>query len=163
MDGTARRTKVLCLRYIRCFLGTMDLAHRDPRLLLADTITLKFEFQKRDERDEDVTQQRTRDTLLCPVHQWGDLVQRIMSYPRTTRDTQVNSVIMTGKPVLITANTILAKLRAAIAAIGKDVLGFEAHEIGLHSLRSGAAMAMCLSNIPVYTIMLIIRWSSDAL
>jgi hypothetical protein len=105
--------------------------------------------------DEDVTQQRTRNPLLCPVRQWGALVQRIMSYPGTTRDTQVNTALMAGKQVLFTAKTVLAKLRAAIAAIGKDVLGFEAHEISLHFLQSGAAMAMYLNNIPVYTIMLI--------
>jgi hypothetical protein len=33
-----------------------------------------------------------------------------MSYLGTARDTQVNSVIMAGKPVLITAKTVLAKL-----------------------------------------------------
>jgi hypothetical protein len=55
--GTARRAKVLCLRNIHFFLGTMQLANTDPRLLLADTITLKFQYQKRDERDEYVTQQ----------------------------------------------------------------------------------------------------------
>lgn len=161
-DGTERRTKVLCLRNIRFFLGNKELAHTDPRLSLADTVTLKFEYQKRDERDEDVTQQRNRDPLLCSVRQWAALVQRIRGYPGTTRDTQVNTVLIDGKPVLLTAKTILVKLRAAISAIGKDVLGFEASEIGLHSLRSGAAMAMYLNNIPVYTIMLIGRWSSDA-
>ena len=31
-----------------------------------------------------------------------------------------------------------------------------------HSIRSGAAIAMYLDEVPVYTIMLIGRWSSDA-
>mmetsp|Transcript_28009 Transcript_28009/g.50719 ORF Transcript_28009/g.50719 Transcript_28009/m.50719 type:complete len:105 (-) Transcript_28009:359-673(-) len=34
--------------------------------------------------------------------------------------------------------------------------------MGTHSIRSGAAMAMHLANVPVYTIMLVGRWSSDA-
>jgi hypothetical protein len=34
--------------------------------------------------------------------------------------------------------------------------------VGTHSLQSGAAMEMYLREIPVYTIMLIGRWSSDA-
>jgi hypothetical protein len=46
--------------------------------------------------------------------------------------------------------------------IGSTQLGFEAHKIGYHSLQSGAAMEMYLAGIPVYTIMLIGRWSSDA-
>jgi hypothetical protein len=47
-------------------------------------------------------------------------------------------------------------------ATGKDVLGFEAWEVGAHSIQSAVAMAMYLAGIPVYTIMLIGRWSSDA-
>jgi hypothetical protein len=35
-------------------------------------------------------------------------------------------------------------------------------DIGTHSIRSGAAMAMYLAGVPVFTIMLIGRWSSDA-
>ena len=35
-------------------------------------------------------------------------------------------------------------------------------EVGTHSIRSGAAMAMYLGECPVYTIMMIGRWSSDA-
>ena len=35
-------------------------------------------------------------------------------------------------------------------------------EVGTHSVRSGAAMAMYLGECPVYTIMMIGRWSSDA-
>lgn len=42
------------------------------------------------------------------------------------------------------------------------MLGFHASDIGLHSARSGAAMAMYLAGVPVYTIMLLGRWSSDA-
>jgi hypothetical protein len=41
-------------------------------------------------------------------------------------------------------------------------LGIEKHELGTHSIRSGAAMAMYLRECPVYTIMLIGRWSSSA-
>ena len=35
-------------------------------------------------------------------------------------------------------------------------------EIGTHSLRAGAAMAMYLGECPVYVIMMIGRWSSDS-
>ena len=46
--------------------------------------------------------------------------------------------------------------------IGSQKLGFNPSELGTHSIRSGAAMAMYLDDVPVYTIMLIGRWSSDA-
>jgi hypothetical protein len=48
-----------------------------------------------------------------------------------------------------------------VQAIGKDILGFDAFEVGTHSLRSAAAMAMYLAGVPVYTIMLIGCWSSN--
>ena len=53
-------------------------------------------------------------------------------------------------------------LRDAVVAVGEDLLGFKATQVGTHSIRSGAAMQMYLGECPVYTIMLIGRWSSDA-
>ena len=52
-------------------------------------------------------------------------------------------------------------LEAGVAAVGYDKLGIAAGEIGTHSIRSGAAMAMYLGECPVYTIMMIGRCSSD--
>lgn len=62
----------------------------------------------------------------------------------------------------ITGPQLLKQIRLAAAAIGKDISGFSPTDIGLHSARSGAAMAIYLSGIPVYTIMLLGWWSSDA-
>ena len=53
-------------------------------------------------------------------------------------------------------------LRVAVGAIGEEKLGILMKEVGTHSIRSGAAMAMYLGECPVYTIMMIGRWSSDA-
>ena len=53
-------------------------------------------------------------------------------------------------------------LRDAVTAIGEENLGFKAVQVGCHSIRYGAAMAMYLGECPVYTIMMIGRWSSDA-
>jgi len=61
-----------------------------------------------------------------------------------------------------TGAELLKKLRIATSAIGPDSLGFTAKEVGLHSARRGAAMAMYLAHVPVFTIMLLGRWSSDA-
>lgn len=62
----------------------------------------------------------------------------------------------------ITGIQLLRRIRLAATAIGKDTLGFSPNDLGLHSARSGAAMAMCLAGVPVYTIMLLGQWSSDA-
>jgi hypothetical protein len=86
-----------------------------------------------------------------------------MSYPSTTPDTPVNQFLLTnGKYTHFTGPQLLKRLRLAAAAIGSDNLGFTPDQIGLHSTRSGAAMAMYLAGVPVFTIMLLGRWSSDA-
>ena len=59
-------------------------------------------------------------------------------------------------------NKNYSKLWAAVTTIGPDLVGLHAKEIGLHLLRSGAVMAMYLNQIPVFTIMLVGCWSSDA-
>jgi hypothetical protein len=53
-------------------------------------------------------------------------------------------------------------LRQSLRTVDSEALNIKADECGLHSLRSSAAMAMYLNGIPVYTIMLLGRWSSDA-
>jgi hypothetical protein len=53
-------------------------------------------------------------------------------------------------------------MKDAIQAIGEEVLHIKKSEIGTHSIRSGAAMAMFLSNCLVCLIMMISRQSSNA-
>jgi hypothetical protein len=62
----------------------------------------------------------------------------------------------------IASTQVLLVLGAASKAVGSARLGFEPSKMGMHSLHSGAAMEMYLAGVPVYTIMLIGRWSSDA-
>ena len=57
---------------------------------------------------------------------------------------------------------MVAALRDAICAIIEDKLGLKAEQIGNHYQRSWAEMAMYMGECPVYTIMMIGRWSSDA-
>jgi hypothetical protein len=46
------------------------------------------------------------------------------------------------KQHLFTGQELLKRLRQAAKSLGPDVLGFTPDQIGLHSARSGAAMAM---------------------
>jgi hypothetical protein len=57
---------------------------------------------------------------------------------------------------------ILVKICKAVANLGQEVLGFLPEDVGTHSNRSGGAMGVFLAGTPVYTIMLMGRWSSDA-
>ena len=62
----------------------------------------------------------------------------------------------------VTSAQVVNVLRDVVGTIGEARFGIAKHELGTHSLRSGAAMAMYLGECPVYTIMLIGRWSSNA-
>ncbi len=63
---------------------------------------------------------------------------------------------------MIVSSQVLMRLRTAAQSVGSATLGFKPKETGTHSLRSGAAIEMYMAGVPVYTIMLIGRWSSDA-
>jgi hypothetical protein len=158
-----RKTKILTIKNIRFFKGRSEVHHSDPALHLATTVSITFEYQKKDTRNDTITQHRSGDKLLCPVRIWAKIVCRILSYPGANQSTQVNAYLSDKKNILhIRGSDLLKRLRQATAAIGKHKLGFTPDQIGLHSARSGAAMAMYLAGVPVFTIMLLGRWSSDA-
>ena len=86
-----------------------------------------------------------------------------MTYPGFTPEWTID-MAMDDRGVVrrITATEVADIIKSSVRAIGKDVLGFGPDDVGTHSNRSAAAMAMYLANVPVFTIMLIGRWSSDA-
>ena len=100
-----------------------EISHLDLDLTHADSVSIMFEYQKRDERSDTITQHRTGDPLLCPVHQWGAIIHRIRAYPESCDHTPVNMILSSTnkKPQLITNIMLLNKLRSAATAVGKDV------------------------------------------
>ena len=166
VSGRPRRTKLLQLQDIKFFSGTRELPHHDPQLRQADTISITFTIQKTNERDAVITHYLSGDPTFCPVCSWLGIVCRLWSYPQTTAHTPVNVVHQQspqgGTLLHITSTQMVQKLRCAAHRLGKDCLGYASTAVGTHSLRSGAAMAMYLSNTPVFTIMLIGRWKSTA-
>jgi hypothetical protein len=158
-----RRTKLLCLKNINFYRKRKRLHHSDPRIHKADCVSITFEMQKKDTKNDTVTQHRSSDKLLCPVKIWAKIVQRISSYPSSSPETNVNTFCFPDNSVhLFSGKELLSRIRAAATSIGRDDLGFDPDTIGLHSARSGAAMAMYLGGVPVFTIMLLGRWSSEA-
>ena len=131
-------------------------------LEFAEIVAVAFEMQKNEEKHEMVIHGRTDDPVLCPVKSWARLTSRIWKYPGTTEDTSVCTVWNHVRREQITLRQVITLLRSACASIISAHLGFDPSEIGTHSLCSGAAIEMYLARVPVYTIMLIGRWSSDA-
>jgi len=163
VQGT-RKTKLLELRNIRFIKGNTVIPHSSPLLSSAECVSITFELQKRDAKDDTITQHRSGDKLLCPVIIWANIVKRIRSYKNSTSSTTVNSYQSANSKKIhsFTGTELLKRLCFATTSIGSNTLGFTAKDVGLHSARSGAAMAMYLAHIPVFTIMLLGCWSSNA-
>lgn len=157
-----RKTKRLRLRNLRFFRNNCIIPHTDPTLYASDFVTITFEDQKNDEKMDETTQQKSGDHLLCPVRSWATIVKNVLKIPGTDENSFVNLFYDNGKVHEVSAKDVKLALRSAATIMGEAALGFKPEEIGTHSLRSGAAMSMYLDEVPVYTIMLMGRWSSDA-
>ena len=106
---------------------------------------------------------KSGDKLLCPVIAWAFTVQRVRKIHGSS-DTSEVCLFQDGskKPSLLQATHIRSRLRSIVAVIGFEVLGFTKEDIGLHSIRSGGAMAMFLSGTSVIIIQRVGHWSSEA-
>lgn len=80
---------------------------------------------------------------------WFVIVKRIRGYPEANDDTPVSAVSKK------TVEFKVDSLSVAVKAIGEEKLGFKSTDIGTRSRHSGAAMF--LDQIPIYTIMMILR------
>ena len=160
--GKQRKTRPIEVGDITFMLGTRIIAHDDPRLHLADCVSINFGDQKSDIRNEEVTQYNNGDPELNPVIHWVETVRRIRSYPGFDPSWAVFTFFDGNTFSKITPREMIVDIRAAVDCIGPDVLGFTGRQVGTHSVRSSFAMMAYLAREPVYTIMLIGRWSSDA-
>jgi hypothetical protein len=161
-NAKEKKTKCLTLRNITFHLNGAVLPHSSPLLLAADNVAITFETQKNGRKLDTVTQWATHHDTLCPVKQWSCLVKRIRAYSGANDDTNVSAVWHHGKMHHISSKEVTDALRDGLSVFGSEKLRIQLHEIGTHSIRSGAAMAMYLRGVPVFAIQIIGRWSSDA-
>ena len=124
---------------------------------------IAFEFQKNDWRHHTVHQFATGDKLLCPVKAGARIVKRVLAIPNADRNSKI-CLCQTedGSISSINSAQALPRLRAVVESMGEATLGFCPEDIGLHSIRSGGAMAMFLSGMSTIIIMRIGHWSSEA-
>lgn len=170
-DNSPRRTLPLRLSSFTFWKADRVIPIQSPDIWSADAVTLSFRFQKRDARDESVTQQRTANQPDCPVLSAAAIVTHLLHIREqhgsqlplpSRRDPEVFWYIEQSSCRALTGSQCLKFLRTFMLSVDAASYGLHADDIGLHSLRSSSAMAMYLNGVPVYTIMLIGRWSSDA-
>jgi len=138
------------------------LPHSLPRLHLANTIAITFEYQKRDKRNNPVTKWRTGNITYCPVFVGAAVVRRLETMGASESDCIYKFMGDDGRTRDFDSATAFRMLQGFISSVDFKGLGLDPKRIGLHSLCLLAAMAMYLNGIPVYTIMLLGRWSSNA-
>jgi hypothetical protein len=70
-----RKPKLLTLKNIRFFKGCRLIHFEDPLLHYADCVSITFEQQKRDTKNDVITQHRSDDPILCPVKIWANIIR----------------------------------------------------------------------------------------
>ena len=156
-----RRTNPLRLEHLVFRKDNKIVKHDDPNLELADNITITFEYQKRDVRNDTVTQSRSGKPLVCPVRAAAAIVKRLLALGGKPSTHLYQYVDKKGKWKNLTATKAVSHLQNFAKTLDESY-GLPEKFVGTHSIRSSGAMAMYLNGIPVYTIMLLGRWSSDA-
>ena len=110
----------------------------------------------RDKRNDTVTQWRTGDSTYCPVVVSAAVVRRLEAMGASESDFINKFKGDDGHTRDFDSATALRMLRGFISSVNFKGLGLNPKRIGLHSLRSLAAMAMYINGVPVYTIMLLV-------
>ena len=83
--------------------------------------------------------------------------------PGQTETATINAYASGSRMYRLKSDTAITQVQQLATDIGQDQLaGHDPQDIGLHSIRSAAAMAMILSGVPIYMVMLIGQWKSDA-
>ena len=138
--------KIICLKNINFLKRGMKMPHADPSLEECKIVVIIFEYQKIDKRDKQIYMFCTNNRVLNLLITWSKTVQRIQAYRGTSKSTTVCMFREKGRLLRdIQADHVRDKLQAIVKLIGFKKLGFEAEDVGLHSVWSGGAIAMFLS------------------
>jgi len=161
VTGT-RKTQPIRLRDLQFIHNNRVLRRNSKHLEQADTISITFEYQKRDLRNDKITQSKSGHSWMCPVKAAAAIVRR-MKRLKLDDDAFIYTYRQHGGQLgHLTSTMAIQFLRDFIKSVDYEARGLDPERIGNHSNRSSAAMAMYLNKVPVCTIMLLGRWSSDA-
>jgi hypothetical protein len=158
-----RRTKPIRVGDVQFRQGKLIISHDSPELHLAETVSVIFRDQKNRSKYQTRTAWATTDPKANPVIAWSKVVRRVRATPSCKESTDVYHFCSdSGDVDKVESDLMITQLRAAVAHLGESALGYSPADIGTHSIRSGAAMALVLSGHAAWRIMLAGRWKSSA-
>jgi hypothetical protein len=107
------------------------LPHLLPRFHLANTIAITFEYQKRDKRNNTVTQWRSGDNTYCPVVVGAAVVRRLEAMGASESDFVYKFKGDDGRTRDFYSATALRMLQGFISSVNFKGLGLDPKRIGL--------------------------------
>ena len=99
---------------------------------------------------------------MNPVRSLEQTARKILSYPGASTQSSICTYFSNRELKNFTKNDILLVFRGNTKSIQKDKMGYNSEEIGTHSNRSAASIAIFIDNIPCYMIILLGCWSLDS-
>jgi hypothetical protein len=109
-----RKTKLLTLNNIRFSQGRRLLSFGDPLVHLTGCVSITFELQKKDTKNDIITQHRPDDPIIFPVKIWANIVCCISNYPNSTKDTTMKSFLLPNNKIHLFTGTKLLNTSALL-------------------------------------------------
>ena len=95
-----------------------------------------------------IPQDNNNDPLMNPIRYLAYTIQQILSYPGTSINSSICTHMIDRKLLKFTQDDLLSSFQTNATSIGEDRLGFKPEDIGKHSNRCDAAMAMFMYDTP---------------
>ena len=134
----------------------------DKFFYTAKYVKITFENQKNGEKMETIKRQN-RNSDMCPVITWAEIIIRISTYDGIGKDTYINTVCINRKLMEITASQIRTCIKKSVIKLGKTRdLGFGPEDVGTHSIRTTFVTLLINKNVRIEDIMLTGQWKSTS-
>jgi hypothetical protein len=114
------------------FWDWKSLPHSHPNLEFTNCISLTFDQQKWEEKNDTIIQQASGSSILCPVQLAARLERCIWAFPGTTEHISISTYMSNRDTLQVTSEQVIKALCDAIGAIGEVALGISKVKIGTH-------------------------------
>jgi hypothetical protein len=111
-------------------------------------------------RGEKIGHGRSGHPRFCAVEALCHRVRHLREHD-APGDTPLCTYFVNGLARFVSSQDITTTLRASVAILGPDALGFAPNEVSARSLRASGAMALLCAHVDSDTIRLLGRWRSD--